>query len=654
MAPDRELLSVSQNDLASHQLRFITYGSSKNAQVVGEWSCQQSGAARVDHVPDSGKLTSPAAPSNLRHAVVRISQAPACWRRPVTQKKPFQPPFKIRLDLRYTGQLQLPVRVEAIALPEQSAEHLVKQQGDGVLVPTQLSQQNELENASISSCIQTHDRDNDDTTEKSFSEDLEFTELRFSKSSRMNRRWILFTCRLGWDMLYCLYCLPTIVLSRKTDQYEKACTILRQRTLIDTVAFGGKHQLNSPKYFSSPVGDMQQDWKSAQHIPGLITNCSQPFLAQHHEPCASPFCVPQDVVQQYIWDKYSESGLKRPLTDRDMVALGLRAGLVSFSANGMATGGGTDSRTWLEFQAWFDACLRSLKLVDHLWSATDIVRICSFTVDRNFAEHLLSDSANGTFVVRLCSEPGAFAISTKVHVAGMAPEVKHVLIDALDLQKQSLEFWVSANDWALNLLDVQSGDYVPKALSFGRQLLGIANSPSDLGSCFHQSVQVLSPSPPLSSNTTVEPGTPTMSLEGALSEETVGHSITMSMSPAILPHHLVQRQYQSLDQPQGVSHAQDDFSCSELQSLVNVTGLTPQELRALKCDFDRREMLLKKRASTTSIDTTICLGDRSNKRRMLSVAEAGFGADSGLLWSVPGYAINQSVGIINEIRDVNV
>lgn len=62
--------------------------------------------------------------------------------------------WQIRLDLRYTGQLQLPVKVEAIAMPEQSADLLVKQQGDGVLVPTQLSQQNELENASISSCIQ--------------------------------------------------------------------------------------------------------------------------------------------------------------------------------------------------------------------------------------------------------------------------------------------------------------------------------------------------------------------------------------------------------------------------------------------------------------------------------------------------------------------
>lgn len=654
MAPDRELVSVQQTDLLKHQLRFITYGNSKNGQWVGEWSREQSAAASADHVPENGKLSSPTAPSNLRHASFWIVQAPACWSKPVTQKKPFQPPFKIRLDLRYTGQLQVPVKVGAIAMPEQSADLLVKQQGDGVLVPTQLLEQNDLENASISSCIQTRDESTDDTTEKFFSEDLEFTELRFSKSSRMNRRWVLFTCRLGWDMLYCLYRLPTIVLSRKTDQYEKACGILRQRALIDTIPIGAKLQLNSPKYFCSSTADVQQGWKSDQIMQGLISKSSQPFGSPPGS-CVSPHCIPQDVVQQYIWDKYIDSGLRRSLIKHELVALGRRAGLVPFPPDGISAGGRATSHTWLEFQCWFDACLKSLKLVDHLWSATDIVRICSFIVDRDLAEQLLSDSAHGTFVVRLCSVPGALAISIKVHELGMAPEVKHVLIDALDLQQQPFEFWVAATEWAQNLLDVQSGDRIPKSIAFGGQLFGIANSPSDLGSCLHQPAQLFSPSPPLSSTTNIDPGTPSLSLDCALSEETVGHGITIPMSPAVLPQQLVQHQYdQTVGPPQGLCCSLDALSCTDLESLIGVTRLTSEELRVLKSDLDRREMLLKKRASSNSIDAKICAEDRPNKRRMLGVANVGFAGDSGMLLSLPSSAINQPIGVINEIRNVNM
>lgn len=42
------------------------------------------------------------------------------------------------------------------------------------------------------------------------------------------------------------------------------------------------------------------------------------------------------------------------------------------------------------------------------------MKICDIVVDRTIAEDLLAEKPVGTFIVRLCSEPGAFALSVKV------------------------------------------------------------------------------------------------------------------------------------------------------------------------------------------------------------------------------------------------
>lgn len=56
--------------------------------------------------------------------------------------------------------------------------------------------------------------------------DFEFPDLKFKKSSRMAKRWVAFTCRLNGDLLLVLYKLPSIILSRRNDQYWKANDLL--------------------------------------------------------------------------------------------------------------------------------------------------------------------------------------------------------------------------------------------------------------------------------------------------------------------------------------------------------------------------------------------------------------------------------------------
>eukprot|EP00884_Botryococcus_braunii_P021905 jgi/Botrbrau1/8399/Bobra.0237s0020.1 len=58
-------------------------------------------------------------------------------------------------------------------------------------------------------------------------EDFEFSALKFVKSSRMTKRWLVFSCKIENDLIYVLYTLPTVVISRRTDQYEKAYETLR-------------------------------------------------------------------------------------------------------------------------------------------------------------------------------------------------------------------------------------------------------------------------------------------------------------------------------------------------------------------------------------------------------------------------------------------
>lgn len=56
--------------------------------------------------------------------------------------------------------------------------------------------------------------------------DFELPDLKFKKSSRMAKRWVVFLCRINGDLIVALYKLPSIILSRRNDQYWKASELL--------------------------------------------------------------------------------------------------------------------------------------------------------------------------------------------------------------------------------------------------------------------------------------------------------------------------------------------------------------------------------------------------------------------------------------------
>ena len=97
-----------------------------------------------------------------------------------------------------------------------------------------------------------------------------------------------------------------------------------------------------------------------------------------------------------------------------------------------------------------------------VWDTTRPHAICGFAVDRAAAEALLAEQPVGTFLVRTCSEAGAFSISCCMDGLGGHAFVDHLLVDAVDLHTRCLEAWVHAHQHALQLLDPLSDKLFPK------------------------------------------------------------------------------------------------------------------------------------------------------------------------------------------------
>jgi hypothetical protein len=136
-----------------------------------------------------------------------------------------------------------------------------------------------------------------------------------------------------------------------------------------------------------------------------------------------------------------------------------------------------------------------------MWNLMKPHAICGFAVSRTAAEALLAEQPLGSFLVRLCSEAGAFAISCCMGGPGGRPYVDHLLIDAVDLQGRSLEHWVLAHEFATQLLDPLSDKVYPKVrprdlchpqyaclLSDARTVALFSGGPLLLGACVDEKV----------------------------------------------------------------------------------------------------------------------------------------------------------------------
>ncbi|DBA86232.1 hypothetical protein WJX77_001095 [Trebouxia sp. C0004] len=488
-----DMVGIAQPDIQHQQQTWVKYTAQQEAQVLPEWRQQDSLLAHATAgfgKPHLGHIMQHIDPAQPLSASLRIVQAPATYNRPIVQRKLFKPAFVVRLEMRYRGQVDLTISMMAHVLndnqyskPGAWQPHVGPGQADleGHLITRRMRVPPVFTSAQPESAYL------DPAIQKVYTEDFKFTELNFVKSSRMSKRWLLFSCFIKEELMFVLYKLPTVVISRRTDQYIKAFETL----------LGREPQSGVPKSRSSAIPKTTSGNATASQAPPALQTLHQYrktteaptdlTLADADEPQRKKKTSPCDAaagagprqeagsaedrqIQHWILQQYASMALQRPLSQESLVALERRARAGS-------SGPPLEPALWEDFKDWFSKCVRALKQVEEEWKGGEPPCICGFAVDRPAADAALRYHPVGAFLVRMCSEPGSFAISCRTfndahHITGGLPEgiagVEHLLVDCVDLQRRELWQYVAAWGAATHLLDPFTQRLHPKNQVFFR------------------------------------------------------------------------------------------------------------------------------------------------------------------------------------------
>eukprot|EP00884_Botryococcus_braunii_P021903 jgi/Botrbrau1/8397/Bobra.0237s0018.1 len=423
------LTGVMQPNVETLQTSYIRYNGMPDAHVNSpEWTLAESIRHRHGYSNQQSFLPKQNEPISVQ---MRITKSPAAFGFPIVQRKPFRPPFTVRLAITYQGYFNLPVVVEAHVMTD--VQHTKPQLWSPDSASTE--KHSELDHAKMQRNLKGGDQPGGPDGEPvTLVEEFEFVDLKFVKSSRMNKRWLVFSCKVENDLIYVVYGLATVIISRRTDQYEKAYESLRG------VAPNMQKKQRVHKQLELP------DRQRSAYRDGEDGEHGQ---AQY---------VSRETAKHWIENSYAQAGFTRPLTEEDKDALLLKARLVH--DKDLIS---SDSKEWQNFRDWFQKSLRALMEVAYIWNQVDPPLIFNFTVTRTDAEERLKSECEGAFLLRICSEPGSFCISCKMKDSH---NVEHMLVDIVDLCKNPLERYVMMHPSADILVDAHGGRHA-KGVIFG-------------------------------------------------------------------------------------------------------------------------------------------------------------------------------------------
>ncbi|KAK9826496.1 hypothetical protein WJX81_006495 [Elliptochloris bilobata] len=478
-----ELSGVAQPEVDKQQVHYVRYACLSEAHEAPSWRQVDSLTAQTQAYGEAPHTQSGSGAVSLS---LRIVQAPAAFALPMVQRKVFKPPFTVRLEVRHRGPLTLAVCLEAHPLNETAHAQIATWTPDadkaaieveGARIARQLQAPAMFGTAGSLGGMGLAEGGGGGEPEQVHLEDFKFAELKWAKSSRMSKRWLVFTCRIQEDAVYLLYALPTVVISRRTDQYGKA-----HETLMGGGTAAGKRvRVSFAPSASLPPGPLPG---RSPDVNALALAASVPVDAGMVDGAGAGrtgAVLDGGYVRLWIAHRYCAAGFTRVLADADMAALLRLAGVQA--TPGAAQSLVVDSAKWAAFRDWFAKGLRTLKQCTRAWDASAPAWVAGFAVSRGVAEALLAERPAGTFVIRLCSEPGAFAISCRVGADADGGEgaggghggsgggggggfVDHLLVDAVDLVSQPLEAWVLAHAAATHLLDPATSQLLPKEALF--------------------------------------------------------------------------------------------------------------------------------------------------------------------------------------------
>jgi len=435
-----ELIGVPQANVDRHQTMYVHYDGIEAGQVSMTWKQQDAITAQL---AQGGKVDAEREFRGLPLSCsLKIVQAPAAFARPMVQKKSFRPHFKLRLEMTYKGSLDFSVSMGAFPLGD---SQYIK---PGSLKPSAALNNQEVESFVVNKRVTSEDGGMDDSNmsgeERTMTEDFEFPDLKFIKSSRMTKRWLLFSFKIREDHIYCIFDLPSVIVSRKTDQFSKAyATLTGGPPPMKKTRVPGPSATASAGAGAAPAGRTSgaQSEKWGAGAPKTVAMMQ----------------VDTDTARNWIVSKYMEflPNAMRRLSDHDVMWLLQKVQLSPTIREPKMIPG----QKWEQFEEWYIKCLQTLQSVEATWDRVEPEIICGFYIDRQRAEQILQPQAPGTFLVRMCSEPGCFAVSSRTK---SRDAFNHLLLDRVDLQRRRLPLWIQAHDAARQLINVNTGKTIPK------------------------------------------------------------------------------------------------------------------------------------------------------------------------------------------------
>jgi len=220
------------------------------------------------------------------------------------------------------------------------------------------------------------------------SDDIIFNNMMFNFPSQMKPRWIVFTAELppgskGRAVASCLLKVPTIVMSRVTDQLQKAKA---------TLWGGGNNNLTKHSHLQ------------LQHATSFATASATEIINIKS-------------FRRDVRKVLANAQFNRNFLEEEFNFLEAKAGFRyhHYGSNGtgarLATTINADNATIAI--NWLKSNLATCSFFKELYERTNPQIICGLHIQREQAKILLQDKDPGTFLIRFGSEPGSVVVSVK-------------------------------------------------------------------------------------------------------------------------------------------------------------------------------------------------------------------------------------------------
>ena len=423
---------------AFQELLVFTAGSESKPCGGGCWTDPDNGA--------TGKAS---------HVTAVLERAPVSFNAPCKMKREFRPPFLVAVTAMYPHPCRFDCKASCYMLNDHQLENLTSWRPD--FHEEVILDGREMEGQAWS----TAGEGNYEASIK-----LEFSLLKFVKPTRMARRYILFFLELSFGVnLLLVYKKPTVVISRNTDQINKALLILKGIQPVDGRSLRGKEGAGAKAAAATEAAVQMLKKRDAPH-EGDDESDSKYYNAS--------------VAADYMIAKFNEAGIKRPLSDSDITLLLEMAGYNQYDVPAVRDPTSPEwaairrcqiisENQWAHFTRWFERkFLPGIKAVQSLWDQRTPYAICPLSTDRAGCESALAKAPEGTFFVRARLKLGSsisWVISCCESKEPGTP-IRHILLMPRHLELHSLQMWVRDLPSLLYCMDITSGAMLQKEKLF--------------------------------------------------------------------------------------------------------------------------------------------------------------------------------------------